>query len=399
MDGKDYESINAINSDLVGERFDTSASYRCMTIFLIDSTSTMFEPYLDDRTKTPFSEVIKCANIVLQDMVIASGDSDYLGLVLFGTQITCNALHDKIPTETMEHISVYQELQPPHVERMKELQSLLENENLVKHKEKYGHSNSFSLASGLHVCHDILDRPSLKQATKRIYIFTCNDNPHAPGSSEREATFFRLEQVRGSNIEVLPVYLHPPQGSFNPNNFYARMELAADDSHYNYNSDFSDEKWMKDGTRRFELMCSRVLMKSYNKRSINALRWSLGPEKEISVKMFPFVRQICKPKSGLITKTAAQDVSSKTHYVVDDEQEETDEGIVSLEPLPPHDLMYRVNYCGKYAYIDPEEKQNLTNFGPSGLSLIGFKPLSSLKMHCLFTKHGAHLYPEGTFLY
>jgi ATP-dependent DNA helicase 2 subunit 1 len=106
---------------------------------------------------------------------IISNDKDLSGIILYGTEKHRNAFDFK-------HIYILQELGQPSAERIIELETLSTNETSKKtYASMFGslQTKDYSLNEALWTCSNLFANCQQRLTIKRIFIFTCDDHPHA----------------------------------------------------------------------------------------------------------------------------------------------------------------------------------------------------------------------------
>lgn len=143
-------------------------------VFLVDCSTAMFASNNVDperNLRSLFDLAIMCVKNVIMNKIISS-DRDLMAIVFYATAQANN-------TVDFKHIYVLQDLDQPSAERIKQLETLLEDGNNDVDTFPHGHSNGYSLSDVLWVCASIFSKCTKKLGHKRIMLFTNEDSPHS----------------------------------------------------------------------------------------------------------------------------------------------------------------------------------------------------------------------------
>ena len=173
----------------------------------------------DDRD-TPASAALKCAFALMQQRII-SNPNDMMGILLFGTE------QSKFQGEEQNsrgglaypHCYLLADLDIPAAGDVKVLKALTEDEEesgklLVPSKEPV------SMANLLFCANQIFTVKALNFSSRRLFIVTDNDNPHAQDKLLRAAAAVRAKDLYdlGVIIELFPI--SKPDHEFDRSKFY-----------------------------------------------------------------------------------------------------------------------------------------------------------------------------------
>lgn len=150
-------------------------SRKDVVLFVID----VREPMLRNKMgNVPFAFMaLECAATCMADRVV-SAESDLLGIVLAGTR-------DKANEFGFENHVVLSPLAEPRAARIRELRNRIGEATELGVQaafEDFGGpmDGSFAVSSSLHLAQLTLNVPATKNATKRVFWFTCADHAGAP---------------------------------------------------------------------------------------------------------------------------------------------------------------------------------------------------------------------------
>lgn len=143
-------------------------------IFLIDCRQSMFEPNPHNPNSSNSIDQILKATLSFMKTKIISSDSDKVGVILFGCETSDNPLNFK-------HISVLQNLDCLDAQIIKDFQHKSETfeTNFVPAKVQA------PLFDALWICHHEFKTVEKQNFSKRIFLFTDEDNPEMSEADQR----------------------------------------------------------------------------------------------------------------------------------------------------------------------------------------------------------------------
>ena len=168
---------------------------------------------------TPVSAALKCAYALMQQRII-SNPNDMMGVLLYGTAQT------KFPEEEIgrrslsyPHCFLLTDLDVPAAEDVRALRDLVEDEEeskelLVASKERVSMSNVLFCAN------QIFTTKAPNFASRRLFIVTDEDDPHANDQAVKAAAVVRAKDLYdlGVIIELFPI--SRPDHHFDRSRFY-----------------------------------------------------------------------------------------------------------------------------------------------------------------------------------
>ncbi|XP_067003694.2 X-ray repair cross-complementing protein 6 [Anabrus simplex] len=332
-------------------------------IFLIDATRAMFT---DEDGDIPFRTCIECCKTTMLNKIIGSA-KDLIGVVLFGT--------DKSDSPDMKHITVLQEFSQPSSEKIQQLEKMLKSDIAKYCAEEYGHSDDFSLSDALWQCQRLFSNCTLKLASQRIFLFTCNDNPHADDPHRQRQALDRARTLGQSGIDLELLHMGK---NFDVTLFYQELVQEA------LGEDSADFTLPVPSTKLDELL-TRVCRQNHKKRSVGRLIFKLGPQVEISVAVYNLVRRTPAPKKVWLDRR-----DNETLHPLRQSYDGSTGDII----LPMDVDKFQV-YGGERIIFQPEEVKNVRQLMDQGIYLMGFKPENRIKLHHHY-KPAAFIYPDDT---
>ena len=265
---------------------------------LIECTSEMFESLSTtmksnsstdendegNELKTGFQLVMRACQRFYQSKIV-SNDKDLSGIILYGTE------KNKNPFD-FNHIYILHELAQPSAERIIQLETLSNKDKYKKtYEDLFGSKTSkdYSLNEALWTCSNLFSNSPQRLTLKRIFIFTCNDRPHASNLILERQAKQRAKDLNDVNIqvEVFPI-LTETRTKFDYKKFFQDMLMLSDDELELRNNQAP--------TGRLDELLKLVYSKEHKKRAYCTVPLSLGKSSDgtllqLSVSVFNMVRR------------------------------------------------------------------------------------------------------------
>jgi ATP-dependent DNA helicase 2 subunit 1 len=337
-------------------------------MFLVDCTPVMFAE--NAAGEVPFDNAIKCAIATLTDKII-SNENDLVGVCLYGTR-------RKHEDGSFDGVYLLQGLEPPDAQKILQLEALLGTRD---YESSFGGSyeGEFPFAEALWAVSSIFTGHAVAKAgTKRVFLFTNEDNPNAgqPGMRERSITRGRdLAQVQIS-IELFCMN-KPGDHQFDPSLFYEQI-IAVDEEE-------DSERLVLGAAAKFEELQARVRRKEFKKRALGRIPLRIGTELEVGLRIYNLQQTATKGSYTLLDNVSNQPVKSTTKWVCEHTGTVLQpQQIARVYPLGGVDLEFTTEELAQIKAIDQP-----------GLQLMGFKPRSSLKAYHN-VRHASFVYPDDT---
>lgn len=176
------------------------------------------------RPESPATAALKCAYHLMQQRII-SNPRDMIGVLLYGTKLSKFYDEDEDGRGTLPypHCYLLMDLDVPAASDIKRLRTLVEEEEegegeaaeiLVPSEEPV------SMANVLFCANQIFTTKAPNFSSRRLFIVTDNDNPHAKDKALRSAATVRAKDLYdlGVTIELFPI--SKPDSEFDPAKFY-----------------------------------------------------------------------------------------------------------------------------------------------------------------------------------
>lgn len=157
-----------------GSRDETSG--RDSALYVIDMSKAMHmvgiggKGHNDDGTpRTALKTTFQALRQAIVSHIFRS-EQDLLGIVFYNTS--------KQHGTNFKNVYVFEDLQRPGADVIKKLEALIamSSEDL---RAEYGSVENCSIGDVLWACNSIFSNVPVKLSSKRILLFTANDNPHA----------------------------------------------------------------------------------------------------------------------------------------------------------------------------------------------------------------------------
>jgi ATP-dependent DNA helicase 2 subunit 1 len=159
-------------------------------------------------------------------------------------------------------------------------------------KEKFGHSQVFSLYDVLWICSNMFANSPQKIGYKRVMLFTDNDDPHSDSVTLQRQARTKAKDLFENGIELELMHLKPSGGTFDVSKFYEDIIVIPDDECLPNPSDKFDEllsrhdilaDYFSKSMQKSSVCFPRVRSKDHKKRSLMSVPFILGPGLEMNV--------------------------------------------------------------------------------------------------------------------
>ncbi|KAL9123421.1 MAG: hypothetical protein Q9187_000022 [Circinaria calcarea] len=359
----------------------TYKSAKDAIIFAIEVSSSMLNPPpLSDSKKadtdTPASAALKCGYQLMQQRII-SNPNDMMGVLLYGTEQT-KFHEDEQSRGRLAYPNCYllTDLDVPAADDVKALKSLVEDDEVFK-QLMVPSTEPVTMATVLFCANQIFTTKAPNFASRRLFIVTDDDDPHAKSKKQKEANLAATTRAKdlydlGVIIELFPV--SKPGQEFDRNKFYNDIIYSASPTDPEAPAPTSSTTKVSstgDGITLLNSLLSSINSKAVAKRALfSNLPFEIGPGFKISVKGYiVFKRQ--EPKRSCyvwLNGEKCQIAKGVTTQMADDTARLVEKG----------DIRKAYKFGGAQITFTPDEISKLRDFGEPGIRIIGFKPLSML---------------------
>jgi ATP-dependent DNA helicase 2 subunit 1 len=149
---------------------------------------------------------LKCAYQLMQQRII-SNPSDMIGVLLFGTELSkVNDADEDANSTSYPHCYLLTDLDVPAAEDVKSLRDIVQGEEQSS-SILVPASESVSMANVLFCANQIFTTKAPNFTSRRLFLVTDNDNPHAQDKDMRDAAAVRAKDLYdlGVTIELFPI--------------------------------------------------------------------------------------------------------------------------------------------------------------------------------------------------
>lgn len=176
------------------------------------------------RPESPATAALKCAYHLMQQRII-SNPRDMIGVLLYGTKSSKFYEEDEDGRGSLPypHCYLFTDLDVPAASDVKSLRALVEEEEENKGEAAeilVPSEEPVSMANVLFCANQIFTTKAPNFSSRRLFIVTDNDNPHAKDKALRYAATVRAKDLYdlGVTIELFPI--SEPDRDFDTSKFY-----------------------------------------------------------------------------------------------------------------------------------------------------------------------------------
>ncbi|RFU34070.1 hypothetical protein B7463_g2326, partial [Scytalidium lignicola] len=367
-------------------------SQKDAVLFAIDISNTMVTPppssdSKKDEQDSPASAALKCAYMIMQQRII-SNPKDMIGVLLFGTEKSkFQEQHsDQQSGLAYPHCYLFTDLDVPSAADVKELRELVEDEDVGKEILQPA-KEQVSMPNVLFCANQIFTTKAPNFGSRRLFIITDEDNPHAVDKNARAAAAVRAKDLYdlGVVIELFPI--SRTDHKFNKSKFYDDIIYRDPTEVEELSSGLTELKASGgNGISLLTGLISDINSKQVAKRALfSNLPFEIGPDFKISVKGYNILQSQKPARSSYIWLEGeiAQIVTGETTQM----EEDTGRALEKAE------IRKAYKFGGGHVFFTPEELKELKNFGHPVLRIIGFKPQSMLPLWASIKK-STFIYPS-----
>ncbi|KAK8231833.1 SPOC like C-terminal domain-containing protein [Phyllosticta capitalensis] len=350
---------------------------RDAVLFAIDVSKSMTtKPPPSDSKKadrdSPTSAALKCAYQLMQQRII-SHPTDMMGVLLLGTEES--KFQDDASGNgglAYPHCYLLTDLEVPAALDVKRLRNLVEDEEeaqqlLVQSEEPV------SMANVLFCANQIFTTKAPNFSSRRLFLVTDNDDPHADDKSLRSAAAVRAKDLYdlGVIIELFPIS-HPERG-FDRTKFYDdivyRAPLGDDDAPAPV-SNAAQPVDRSDGISLLQSLISNINSKAVPRRALFSLPFEIGPGLKVGVKGYISIKRQERVRSCYVWLNGEKPqiaVGSSSRVAEDTARE-----------VKKEEIRKAYKFGGETIAFTEEETKKIRYFGDPVIRIIGFKPMTCL---------------------
>lgn len=348
-------------------------------------------------TQSPVLAALKSAYHLMQQRII-SQPRDMIGILLYGTAASKFYEEEENSRGGLSHPGCYlfMDLGVPEAEDVKALKRLVEDNSPEAGEILKPSKNPVTMSNVLFCANQIFTTKAPNFVSRRLFIVTDNDNPHASEKALRSAAAVRAKDLYdlGVVLELFPIssLTHTfDRKLFYDDIIYRTTPSDPDAPAYNpsalSSTDSIDFKvGSQDGITLLQSLLSGIASKQTPRRTLfSSIPLELAPGFRISLKGYLLYKHQ-KPSRSCYVYLGSDHpqiaVGSTTQHADD-----------TARPVEKSEIRKAYAFGGEQVVFTPEEIKELRNFGEPIVRLIGFKPQSMLPMWANI-KHATFLYPS-----
>lgn len=410
-EGSSSSSWSHQNEDDEEEEEDLQdASYKTAkdaVLFAIDVSKSMLtspsenDPKKPETALSPTVAALKCAYALMQQRII-SNPNDMMGILLFGTEKSkFQEGEDENERVGLQypHCYLLTDLDVPAASDVKLVREMVRDEDEAAVLLQAS-SEEVSMANVLFCANQIFTTKAPNFTSRRLFLVTDNDFPHASSRDARNSAAVRAKDLYdlGVTIELFPIS-HPDRGYiFDRSRFYNDIVYSAVPSDPDAPAPLTPDiktanSTSNDGISLLQSLLSSVASRSAPRRALfSSVPFEIGPGLKISVKGFII---LMKQRPKRTTYVYVPKDSDKAQIAVGSSTLQAEESSRTVEKP---EIRRAYKFGGESITFSDEELDRITNFGDPVIRIIGFKPLSCLPIWATL-KQSTFIYPsEESFI-
>ena len=337
---------------------------------------------------SPTVAALKCAYSLMQQRII-SNPNDMMGVLLFGTEKSRFLDEDEQSKGlSYPHCYLLTDLDVPAAADVKRLRGLVDDEeeslDLLQASEE-----EVSMANVLFCANQIFTTKAPNFSSRRLFLVTDNDNPHATDKTLRSAAAVRAKDLYdlGVIIELFPI--SKPQHGFNRTVFYDDIIYSSTPADPDAPAPMTKPSTVSsgsDGISLLQSLLSSIASKSAPRRTLfSNLAFEIGPGLKISVKGYIILKRQEPVRSSYVyIGGEAPQIAQGTSTLMAEDTARTVEKV---------EVRKAYKFGGETISFSLEEISQIRNMGDPVLRIIGFKPISMLPSWAN-TKPSTFIYPS-----
>jgi ATP-dependent DNA helicase 2 subunit 1 len=349
-----------------------------------------------DDHNSPLLAALKCAYHLMQQRIIST-PKDLMGILLYGTEAT--KFYDEDENSrggwSFPHCYLLTDLDVPEADDIKALKNLTEAGSSRAEQLFKPSKEPVSMHSVLFCANQIFQQKAANFTSRRLFIVTDNDDPHASNQHSRAQATVRAKDLYdlGVVIELFPI--STSSHMFDTKLFYDDIvykSAPSDPDAIVYNppsiSDGDGTKLVSgasDGITLLQSLLSTIASKVTPKRALfSAVPLELGPGFQISVKGYLLYKHQKPARSSYIYLGAERPQIVKGH---------TEQGDENGRPVKKAEVRRAYTFGGEKVLFKDEEAKALRDWGSPVIRVLGFKPVTKLPLWANI-KNSTFLYPS-----
>ncbi|PTB63972.1 Ku DNA-binding complex, Ku70 subunit [Trichoderma citrinoviride] len=340
-------------------------------ILAIEVSPSMLEPPPVSGSRkadrdSPVQAALKCARHLMEQRII-SNPKDMMGILLFGTEKTKFREDNGRSGLGYPNCYLFMDLDIPAAEDVKALKALTEDED-EDEVLKPATTDTVSMSNVLFCANQIFTTKAANFGSRRLFIVTDNDDPHASDKAARSAAAVRAKDLYdlGITIDLFPITTG--DSKFDLTKFYD--DIVYRDPNAEANRTEVRTSKSGDGLSLLNSLISNINSKQTPKRALFHLPFEIAPGLRITVKGYNIVHRQTPARTCYIWLDGekAQIATGETTRVAED----------SARTVEKQEIKKAYKFGGEYVYFTPEEQKKLRDFGAPTIRIIGFKKRSNI---------------------
>ncbi|XP_046746836.1 X-ray repair cross-complementing protein 6 [Diprion similis] len=335
-------------------------SFRDGVIFIIDATKEMFE--VDpEAEKSYFSQCLEAYKNILAEK-LSWNKTDWMGIILMGTN-----KWDQDPE--IKHVFTWLTFEEVSIDQMTEIDKALLD--VDKFHDDIGSSSEYPLHDALWYATRCFNAVKIQMPFRHIVLLTRSDNPHADDPKEKHRIRLKANDCSHLNIRLSVVGLGK---EWNPSHFFDELEVHS--GKFDKAEDY--ERTLLTDLEEEVKHASRITSK---------LQWSLGNGIKLGVSVSTITAKTKFPKQIKLNKANNEPLDAYSYYRkaeagYSEDEEDADENEESIgEKVVLSENVYNCQeFGGRVIKFTMKESTKLSNSRETGITLLGFKPISKLDL-------------------
>ena len=332
---------------------------------------------------------LKCAWQLMQQRII-SNPNDMMGILLFGTQQSkFQGDEENGKTLAYPHCYLLTDLDIPAAADVKRLRNLVQDEE-ESAKLLIPSSEPVSMGNVLFCANQIFTTKAPNFSSRRLFLVTDNDNPHADDKQLRSSAAVRAKDLYdlGVVIELFPI--SRPGHGFDRKLFYDDIVYRAIPTDPEAPTPLiSAAKTVstEEGISLLESLLSSINSKATPRRAVFSLPFEVGPGLKIGVKGYVMIKRQSKQKACFIWTGGEklQVAVGSTTQMADD----------TSRVVEKAEIRKAYKYGGESISFTEDEMKAIRYFGDPVIRIIGFKTMDMLPIWASY-RPPYFIYPSET---
>ncbi|KAH6607821.1 hypothetical protein Trco_004134 [Trichoderma cornu-damae] len=365
------------DEDDEGEQEFDEASFKAQkdaVLLAVEVSPSMLEPPPASSSRkadrdSPVQAALKCAHHLMEQRII-SNPKDMMGILLFGTEKT-RFRDDKAGRGGLGYPNCYlfTDLDVPAAADVKALKALVgeegdeDDDDVLKPA-----ADAVSMSNVLFCANQIFTTKAANFGSRRLFIVTDNDDPHASDKAARAAAAVRAKDLYdlGITIDLFPIIRG--ESKFDLTKFYD--DIVYRDANAEANGIEVRTSKSEDGLSLLHSLISNVNSKQTPKRALFHLPFEVAPGLRITVKGYNVVHRQAPARTCYVWLDGekAQIATGEMTRVAED----------TARTVDKQEIKKAYKFGGEYVYFTPEEQKSLRDFGKPVIRVIGFKHRSTI---------------------